>query len=101
LIKSVAMQPTGKCPELNPQNNVWPFVRDNSLYNHVFDNDNALIDQCAVPRTNRKLNPGPSCLSECAIRRFGSGQRSLAYLGEFKIHDERICPDICTWRMCQ
>lgn len=63
------MQPTGKCPELNPQNNVWPFVRDNSLYNHVFDNDNALIDHCAVPRTN-----GGSTLDHHVYRnaRFGA-----------------------------
>ena len=26
-----------KCPELNPQENVWQFVRDNWLSNHVSD----------------------------------------------------------------
>ena len=35
-----------KCPELNPQENIWQFMRDNWLSNRVFDNDNALIDHC-------------------------------------------------------
>ena len=35
-----------KCPELNPQENVWQFIRDNWLSNRVFDNINALIDHC-------------------------------------------------------
>jgi putative transposase len=35
-----------KCPELNPQKNVWQFVRDNWLSNRVFDDIHALIDHC-------------------------------------------------------
>jgi hypothetical protein len=35
-----------KCPELNPQENVWQFVRDNWLSNRVFDDIHALIDHC-------------------------------------------------------
>ena len=35
-----------KCPELNAQENVWQFMRDNWLSNRVFDNGNALIDHC-------------------------------------------------------
>ena len=35
-----------KCPELNPQENVWQFIRDNWLSNRVFDNIHALIDHC-------------------------------------------------------
>jgi transposase len=32
-----------KCPELNPQENVWQFIRDNRLSNRVFDDLHALI----------------------------------------------------------
>ena len=35
-----------KCPELNPQENVWQFIRDNWLSNRVFDDIHALIDHC-------------------------------------------------------
>jgi len=35
-----------KCPELNPQENVWQFIRDNWLSNRVFDDIHALIDYC-------------------------------------------------------
>ena len=35
-----------KCPELNPQENVWQFIRDNWLSNRVFDDLHALIDRC-------------------------------------------------------
>ena len=35
-----------KCPELNPQENVWQYMRDNWLSNRVFDNDNALLNHC-------------------------------------------------------
>ena len=31
-----------KCPELNPQENVWQFIRDNWLSNRVFDDLHAL-----------------------------------------------------------
>src|SRR5215510_767791 len=35
-----------KCPELNPQENVWQFMRDNWLSNRVFENARALVDHC-------------------------------------------------------
>ena len=35
-----------KCPELNPQENVWQFIRDNWLSNRVFDDADALLDHC-------------------------------------------------------
>ena len=36
-----------KCPELNLQENVWQFIRDNWLSNRVFDDIHALIDHCS------------------------------------------------------
>ena len=35
-----------KCPELNPQENVWQFMRDNWLSNRVFRSYDAIVDHC-------------------------------------------------------
>jgi hypothetical protein len=54
-----------KCPESNPHENVWQFIRDNWLSNRVFDNIVALLDHCrdasnkleAQPSTIRSIGP--------------------------------------------
>jgi transposase len=61
-----------KCPELNPQENIWQFMRDNWLSNRVFEDADALIDHCcnawnkleAQPWTiiHRHARLGPSVL---------------------------------------
>ena len=33
-------------PELNPQENIWQFLRQNYLANHVYDTYTALVDAC-------------------------------------------------------
>lgn len=35
-----------KCPELNPVENVWQFMRDNWLSNRVFKSYNDILDHC-------------------------------------------------------
>jgi transposase len=35
-----------KCPELNPQENAWQFMRDNWLSNRVFDDHDDLTTHC-------------------------------------------------------
>jgi len=35
-----------KCPELNPVENVWQFLRDNWLSNRVFNSYDNLVDHC-------------------------------------------------------
>jgi len=35
-----------KSPELNPQENVWQFMRDNWLSNRVFNSYEAIVDHC-------------------------------------------------------
>ncbi len=35
-----------KCPELNPQENIWQFMRDNWLSNHIFTGYDNLVDHC-------------------------------------------------------
>lgn len=45
-ITIVALPP--KCPELNPQENVWQFLRDNWLSNRVFTSYDNLVDHCCA-----------------------------------------------------
>lgn len=35
-----------KCPELNPTENVWQFLRDNWLSNRVFKSYDDIVDHC-------------------------------------------------------
>jgi len=37
-----------KCPELNPQENVWQFMRENWLSNRVFTSYGNLVDHCCA-----------------------------------------------------
>jgi transposase len=37
-----------KCPELNAQENVWQFMRDNWLSNRVFASYDLLLDYCCA-----------------------------------------------------
>ena len=35
-----------KCPELNPQENIWQFIRDNWLSNRIFKSYDDIVDHC-------------------------------------------------------
>ncbi len=35
-----------KCPELNPVENIWQFMRDNWLSNRVFESYDEIVDHC-------------------------------------------------------
>tara|TARA_R110000737_G_scaffold285784_1_gene292328 strand:- start:32 stop:355 length:324 start_codon:yes stop_codon:yes gene_type:complete len=35
-----------KCPELNPVENIWQFLRDNWLSNRIFESHNEIVDHC-------------------------------------------------------
>src|SRR5271154_1534502 len=35
-----------KCPELNPQENIWQFTRDNWLSNRLFKSYDDIVDRC-------------------------------------------------------
>ena len=35
-----------KCPELNPVENLWQFMRDNWLSNRVFNSNENIVDHC-------------------------------------------------------
>lgn len=38
-----------KCPELNPQENIWQFMRDNWLSNRIFKSYADILDHCWWP----------------------------------------------------
>ena len=69
-----------KCPELNPQENVWQYIRDNWLSNRIFDDADALL-LCSITAamlgTSSRPSRGPSCPSASAIGHIGSDQRVL------------------------
>ena len=41
-----------KCPELNPTENIWQFMRDNWLSNRVFNSYETLLDHCCEAWNN-------------------------------------------------
>src|SRR5262245_21176721 len=63
-----------KCPELNPVENVWQFLRDNWLSNRVFKSYDDLVDHAVWRGTTSSIRPGVSCPSDCANGRTGSDQ---------------------------
>ena len=41
-----------KCPELDPQENVWQFLRDNWLSNQIFKSYDDVVDHCCEACNN-------------------------------------------------
>ena len=64
-----------KCPELNPQENIWQFMRDNWLSNRVFENYEAIID--AICEAWNKLVALPDAIKSI-------GMREWAHVGRCK-----------------
>ena len=55
-----------KCPELNPHENIWQFLRDNWLSNTVFENYDAIVD--AACDAWRKLIAQPETITSIGMR---------------------------------
>ena len=60
-----------KCPELNAQENVWQFMRDNWLSNRVFDSADALLDHCCDAWN--KLEAQPWTIMSIGLRGWAHG----------------------------
>ena len=60
-----------KSPELNPQENVWQYLRDNWLSNRVFDDIHALIDHCS--EAWNKLEAQPWTIMSIGLRQWAHG----------------------------
>src|SRR5438552_19162961 len=74
-ITIIALPP--KCPELNPVENIWQFMRDNWLSNRVFQSYDDIVDHCCFAWTASSTSRGQSCPSACAIGHIGPDQRDL------------------------
>jgi transposase len=55
-----------KCPELNPVENVWQFMRENWLSNRVFQSYDDLVDHCCAAWN--KLTDQPWRIMSIALR---------------------------------
>jgi hypothetical protein len=71
-ITIIALPP--KCPELNPIENFWQFMRDNWLSNRVFKSYDDLVVTAARHGTSSSTSPSGSCQSDYAKGRTGSDQ---------------------------
>jgi hypothetical protein len=60
-----------KCPELNPQENVWQFMRDNWLSNRIFKSFDDIVDHCSDAWNMLIDQP-------CRIMSIGMRQRAYA-----------------------
>jgi transposase len=60
-----------KCPELNPVENVWQFMRDNWLSNRVFKSYEDLVDHCCDAWN--KLTDQPWRIMSIGLRHWAHG----------------------------
>ena len=68
-----------KCPELNPQENVWQFMRDNWLSNRVFTSYTDIVDHCCYA-WNKLVEQPWTIMSEPTKLKFQSSLPSKALL---------------------
>ncbi|MBC7477718.1 MAG: transposase [Pseudorhodobacter sp.] len=55
-----------QCPELNPAENVWQFMRDNWLSSRVFKSCDDILDQCSFDWN--RLTDQPSRIMSLGLR---------------------------------
>ena len=60
-----------KCPELNPVENIWQFMRDNWLSNRIFKSYDDILDQCCFA-WNRLIDQ-PWRIMSIGLRRWAHG----------------------------
>jgi len=68
-ITIIALPP--KCPELNPVENVWQFMRDNWLSNRIFKSYDDLVDHCC--EAWNKLVDQPWRIMSIGLRQWAHG----------------------------
>ena len=61
-----------KCPELNPVENIWQFLRDNWLSNRIFPSYNDIVDHCC--HAWNKLAEQPWRIMSIGMRPWAAGQ---------------------------
>jgi transposase len=60
-----------KCPELNPVENIWQFMRDNWLSNRVFSSYTNIVDHCC--HAWNKLLARPWAIMSIGFREWAYG----------------------------
>jgi transposase len=60
-----------KCPELNPVENIWQFMRDNWLSNRVFTSYDNIVDHCSYAWN--KLIDQPWIIMSIGLREWAHG----------------------------
>lgn len=60
-----------RCPELNPVENVWQFMRDNWLSNRIFQSYDDIIDHCCFAWN--KLVEQPWRIRSLGLRQWAHG----------------------------
>lgn len=60
-----------KCPELNPVETVWQFMRDNWLSNHIFQSGEDIVDYCC--NAWNKLIEQPDRIKSIGNRQWANG----------------------------
>jgi transposase len=60
-----------KCPELNPVENVWQFMRDNWLSNRIFASYPDLVEHCCAAWN--KLVAQPWTIMSIGLRQWANG----------------------------
>ena len=63
-----------KCPELNPVENIWQYMRDNWLSNRISNPTTISSITAATPGIPWATDPGRACPSDCASGRTSSDQ---------------------------
>ena len=60
-----------KCPELNPVENVWQFLRQNWLSNRIFQSDEDIVDHCC--NAWNSLIGQPERITSIGLRKWAHG----------------------------
>ena len=60
-----------KCPELNPVENVWQFMRDNWLSNRIFKSYDDILDHCCFAWN--RLTDQPWRIMSIGLRQWAHG----------------------------
>ncbi|MGY4319297.1 transposase [Bradyrhizobium sp. JR3.5] len=68
-----------RSPELNSQENIWQFMRQNWLSNRVFKSFDDIVDPAATPGTPPSINLGRSCPSLVANGHSSINDREVWY----------------------
>jgi len=70
-----------KCPELNPVENIWQYMRDNWLSNRVFKSYDDIVDHCCYAWNT--LVDRPDVARSQRMRRFEAGEPQERFIALF------------------